>query len=103
VVLDTSHAAVAGLDLFEALERLRGRLAHVHLSNNAGKGWDSQLPVDEGVLPLDRFLESLGSTDFTGAVSLELDLRRFLSDEDRLREVLVGNREFAGSRLAASA
>jgi sugar phosphate isomerase/epimerase len=103
VVLDTSHAAVAGLDLFEALERLRGRLAHVHLSNNAGKGWDSHLPVDEGVLPLDRFLDVLGASGFAGAVSLELDLRRFLSDEDRLREVLIGNREFAGSRLGASA
>ena len=38
VVLDTSHAAVAGLDLLEILARLRTRLAHVHLSNNAGKG-----------------------------------------------------------------
>ena len=102
VVLDTSHAAVAGLDLLEALERLRGRLAHVHLSNNAGKGWDSHLPVQEGVLPLDRFLEALGGTGFAGAVSLELDLRRFLPDEDALREILVSNREFASSRLGAS-
>jgi sugar phosphate isomerase/epimerase len=99
VVLDTSHAAVSGLDLFEALERLRDRLRHVHLSNNAGKGWDSHLPVNEGVLPLDRFLDALAHSGFAGSVSLELDLRRFLPDRDVLREVLVSNREFTGSRL----
>ena len=48
VTLDTSHLAVSGLDPVEAVTRLGDRLAHVHLSNNAGKGWDSHLPLDEG-------------------------------------------------------
>src|SRR5207302_6874235 len=39
LVLDTSHAAVAGIDLVEAYERYRDKIAHVHLSQNAGKGW----------------------------------------------------------------
>ena len=99
VVLDTSHAAVAGLDLFDALERLRGRLAHVHLSNNAGKGWDSHLPLDQGVLALDRFLDALAGDGFAGAVSLELDLRRYLTDDTALRDVLVASREFCDRRL----
>ena len=103
VVLDTSHAAVAGLDLLEALDRLSDRLAHVHLSNNAGKGWDSHLPVDEGVLPLEGFLDALTTDGFAGAVSLELDLRRFLSDEGALRGALVRNREFCEARLAGRA
>jgi sugar phosphate isomerase/epimerase len=100
VVLDTSHAAVSHLDLFEALERLQGRLAHVHLSNNAGKGWDSHLPLDQGVLPLDRFLDTLAGNAFGGTVSLELDLRRYLDDDTALREVLVSSREFCEERLA---
>jgi sugar phosphate isomerase/epimerase len=101
VVLDTSHAAVAGLDLLEALRRLSGRLAHVHLSNNAGKGWDSHLPVDEGVLPLDGFLDALAADGFGGAISLELDLRRFLADDGALRDALVRNLEFCEARLTA--
>lgn len=100
VVLDTSHAAVAGVDLLEALGRLSARLRHVHLSNNAGKGWDSHLPVDEGILDLDRFLDALVGSGFAGTVSLELDLRGRTADETELREVLVRNRTFCESRLA---
>jgi sugar phosphate isomerase/epimerase len=99
VVLDTSHAAVSGLDLSEALRRLSGRLAHVHLSNNAGKGWDSHLPVDEGVLALDGFLDALAVDGFDGAISLELDLRRHGSDDAGLREALERNLRFCESRL----
>ena len=73
VTLDTSHLAVAGLDPVETLSRLGDRLAHVHLSNNAGKGWDSHLPLDQ--LDLGRFLEALATRGFEGAISLEIDLR----------------------------
>jgi sugar phosphate isomerase/epimerase len=83
VVPDTSYAAVAGFDLLEILTRLRTRLAHVHLSNNAGKGWDSHLPVTEGVLPLGTFLDALAGSGFTGSVSLEIDLRRHLGGARR--------------------
>ena len=99
VVLDTSHAAVAGLDLFEARTRLRGRLAHVHLSDNAGKGWDSHLPVTEGVLPLDRFLDDLAAGGYAGTISLEIDLRRDANDPEALRRTLAANREFCATRL----
>ncbi len=99
VVLDTSHAAVAGLDLLETHDRLRGRLSHVHLSNNAGRGWDSHLPVDEGVLDLEPFLEALVADGFDGAVSLELDLRRHMADEQALRDALARNRTFCEGRL----
>jgi sugar phosphate isomerase/epimerase len=91
-VLDTSHAAVAGWDLAETAARWGERLSHVHLSNNNGKGWDSHLPVDEGVLPLGELLASLDG--FDGAVSLELDLRRFMKDAATMNRVLVRNREF---------
>lgn len=91
VTLDTSHAAVAGLDLLETLARLRGRLAHVHLSNNAGKGWDSHLPLAEGVLPLERFLGALAGSAFDGTISLEIDLRRHQGDPAGLRRALADN------------
>jgi sugar phosphate isomerase/epimerase len=102
LVLDTSHAAVSDLDIMGLYERYRDKLLHVHLSNNAGKGWDSHLPVDaEGVLPLGDFLERLAADRFAGTISLELDLRPYAKDEKALTEVLVRNREFCEARLSS--
>jgi len=100
VVLDTSHAAVAGLDLLATYRTLRDRLVHVHLSNNAGRGWDSHAPVDTGVLALDELLAALGEDGFGGTVSLELDLRSALDDPERLRDVLRRNLAFCRAQLA---
>jgi sugar phosphate isomerase/epimerase len=102
LVLDTSHAAVAKHDLIGTRQRFAERLRHVHLSDNAGKGWDSHLPPGEGVLPLDDFLAELVASGYGGAVSLEVDLRRYLTEPDHLRERLVAMREHAESRLLAS-
>src|SRR5919106_6125092 len=74
VALDTSHAAVARRDLVEIRRRFGDRLRHVHLSDNAGRGWDSHLPPGDGVLDIDGFLGDLASSDYAGAVSLEVDL-----------------------------
>jgi sugar phosphate isomerase/epimerase len=103
VTLDTSHLAVAGLDPVEAIERLGDRLAHVHLSNNAGRGWDSHSPLDEGVLDLGRVLETLAARGYRGAVSLEIDLRSHTKDEPALRSVLTRSREICESRLTLPA
>jgi sugar phosphate isomerase/epimerase len=103
VVLDTSHAAVAGLDLLDALAALRTRLAHVHLSDNAGKGWDSHLPIGDGVLPLGAFLDRLASAGYAGAISLEIDLRRHADDPEGLRRALLANLEFCSARLRQTA
>ena len=99
LVLDTSHLAVAGFDLLEAYERYRGKAVHFHVSNNAGRGWDSHLPVYEGVLPLDELLGRIRADEFAGTVSLELDLRRFIGDDAATQEVLVRNREFCEQHL----
>ena len=103
VVLDTSHAAVAGLDPVEVADRLGDRLVHVHLSNNAGRGWDSHLPLDQGVLDLGRFLEAIAARGYGGAVSLEIDLRPHLEDDESLRRILVRNRELCAERLGLAA
>jgi sugar phosphate isomerase/epimerase len=103
VVLDTSHAAVAGLDLEDVVDRLGDRLVHVHLSNNAGTGWDSHLPLDQGVLDLGRFLEALAAREYAGAVSLEIDLRPHLDDDEALRRILVRNRDLCAERLGLAA
>ena len=103
LVLDTSHLAVSGFDLLETYSRYREKIVHFHLSNNAGKGWDSHLSVDEGVLPLADLLRRVGSDGFGGTISIELDLRRTITDEGATREVLVRNREFCERHLGVRA
>jgi sugar phosphate isomerase/epimerase len=100
LVLDTSHAAVARHDPIDVRRTFGDRLRHVHLSDNAGKGWDSHLPPGEGVLDLDGFLRDLGASGFDGAVSLEVDLRKRLADREALRELLVSMRERTERSLA---
>ena len=85
------------------MTRLGDRLAHVHLSNNAGKGWDSHLPLDEGVLDLGPFLEALAGRRFRGAISLEIDLRSHLDDDQALRRILSRNRELCEAGLTLPA
>ena len=100
LVLDTSHAAVSGMDIREAFARYRDQIQHVHLSQNAGKGWDSHMPVyHDGVLPLAEFLDDLTEGGFAGSVSIELDLRPWFNDEDALQDVIRRNREFCEAHL----
>lgn len=103
LVLDTSHAAVAKHDLVDVRRRFGPRLRHVHLSDNAGRGWDNHLPPGEGTLPLDEFLDDLTASDYEGSVSLEVDLRRYLTEPRRLREVMVAMRERVERRLEGAA
>ena len=84
----------------EVRRRFDGRIRHVHLSDNAGKGWDSHLPPGEGVLPLGAFLDDLSSSDYAGAITLEVDLRRQLTDPAALQAIMVSMREAVERRLA---
>jgi len=71
----------------------------VHLSNNAGRGWDSHLPVGrDGVLPVEGFLGDL-TDGYRGTVSLELDLRPWLEDPRALRDLLLEQREYCVRHL----
>jgi sugar phosphate isomerase/epimerase len=93
LVLDTSHAAVARHDIVAVRRRFGERLRHVHLSDNAGRGWDSHLPPGAGVLDLDGFLDDLAGSPYEGAVSLEVDLRPSLGHPGRLADAMVEMRE----------
>jgi sugar phosphate isomerase/epimerase len=103
LVLDTSHAAVAEHDPIDVLDRIGDRVRHVHLSDNAGKGWDSHLPPGEGVLDLEAFCGALTRDGFDGSISLEVDLRTHLTDPERLREVMVAMRTRCESWLGVTA
>ena len=101
LVLDTSHAAVARHELVALRRSFGSRLRHVHLSDNAGRGWDSHLPPGQGVLPLDGFLSDLAASGYAGAVSLEVDLRRYRTDPAGLRDVMIDMRQRCETALRA--
>lgn len=100
VALDTSHVTVARQDILDAYETLRSKLVHIHLSNNAGDGRDGHLELEQGILPLDRFLAELRRSGYGGAISLELSVRRYVERPQDLVTTLRRNREYVESRLA---
>jgi len=72
LVFDTSHFAIAGLDIFQAWEELREKVRHIHLSNNYLMGYDDHALPFQGRLPLDRFLAGVYRDGYRGKVALEL-------------------------------
>ena len=100
VALDTSHLTVGREDILDAYETLRPKLVHIHLSNNAGDGRDGHLELEQGILPLDRFLGELRRTGYDGAISLELSVRRYVERPQDLVATLKRNREYVETRLA---
>lgn len=86
VVLDTSHFGVSGVDVLHAWHQLAPVASHLHVSDYRGQGRDSHAPLGHGLLPLAGFLQAVAADGFTGAITLELDCRRYLDD----RAALVG-------------
>lgn len=96
LVFDTSHYAIAGVDIFAAWDELGERVRHIHLSNNYLKGFDDHALPFEGRLPLDRFLRMLHRDGFDGKIALELGpgpLEARLGEE-RIVSNLRRSREF---------
>ena len=99
VAMDTSHLTVARMDILDAYNEMKPRLVHIHLSNNAGDGRDGHLELEQGILPLDRLLAELRRTAYSGAISLELSVRRYLERPKALIEMLRKNRAYVEDRL----
>ncbi len=103
VVFDTSHFAVAQIDLFEAWEAVREQVVHLHVSDNFGNGKDSHAPIGSGVLPLDEFLAEVGASGYRGTITLELDCRAYLDSREELIAFLSRERLKAEALLAGTA
>jgi len=103
VVLDTSHAAVTGIDVIRAFEELEDRIVHIHLSNNLGTGRDSHSALTRGVLPIGALLERLASAGYTGTITLEIDVREYAGKPAQLASFLREQRDFCLDRLGQTA
>lgn len=100
VVFDTSHFAVAGIDLFTAWDVLSDRVVHLHVSDNFGTGRDSHAPLGAGMLPLAAFLGRVGASGWAGTITLELDCRAYLDTREGLVAFLARERVKALALLA---
>ena len=99
LAMDTSHLTVARHDILDSFEILAPKLAHIHLSNNAGDGRDGHLELDQGILPIDRLLNEVARSAFSGAISLELSVRRYVERPEDLVGMLRRNKELVEDRL----
>ena len=68
--VDCSHLDLAGIPPTE-IQRLKGRIAHVHFSDSLETHGD--LPPGRGKAPLKEYLNQLNLAGFNGSVSLELE------------------------------
>lgn len=69
--LDISHLVLSHIQASE-IERLRGRIAHVHLSDCDGKV-HGDLPPGRGVVDFVPYLTQLKKVGFDGTISIELE------------------------------
>lgn len=102
VTMDTSHLAVAELDIVDAYRRLRDRVVHVHLSDNRGRGRDSHAPLGDGVLPVEDFVRALDGPALR-SIALEINPGPAAEDPARLEAVLRGSLDVVREHLPAAA
>ena len=69
--IDISHLVLSGVRP-EELRRLKGRAAHVHISDCDGRV-HGDLPPGRGVVPFEPYLREIKQLGIDGAISLELE------------------------------
>jgi sugar phosphate isomerase/epimerase len=69
--IDVSHLHLAGVRP-EELRRLKGRAAHVHISDCDGKK-HGDLPPGRGVVEFEPYLREIKALDIDGTISIELE------------------------------
>ena len=69
--IDVSHLVLSKVAP-EELRRLKGRAAHVHISDCDGKR-HGDLPPGRGVVPFEPYLREIKALEIDGAISIELE------------------------------
>src|SRR6202035_3813717 len=69
--VDISHLVLAG-EPASSLEQLRGKVAHVHISDCDGKV-HGDLPPGRGVVDFEPYLREIKALAIDGAISIELE------------------------------
>jgi sugar phosphate isomerase/epimerase len=69
ITFDTTHLGTWGFEPIEVYPSLKGKVAHIHLSNYNGT---EHLRPETGNLQLDKLMSQLASDGYRGAVTMEL-------------------------------
>ena len=74
LTLDTTHLGTKGLDPLMVYQRVRERVAHVHLSNarREGRRVREHRRLEDGFLPLDALISRLAQEGYAGIATVEL-------------------------------
>ncbi len=81
--LDISHTAVARADPLALMDKIGGRLAHVHIADGTGLAKDEHLVPGRGSQPCGELLGRLAERAFTGTVIVEVNTRRVITRPER--------------------
>ncbi|MFI5641387.1 sugar phosphate isomerase/epimerase family protein [Streptomyces goshikiensis] len=100
--VDLSHTATARTDATAMIDRMGGRLAHIHLADGNGSAKDEHLVPGRGSQPCAELLHGLAGSSFDGHIVIEVNTRRAMSAAEReadLAEALAFTRlHLAGGR-----
>ncbi|MFC7458120.1 sugar phosphate isomerase/epimerase family protein [Brachybacterium sp. GCM10030267] len=101
VTVDLSHAATAGDDALEMIDRLGDRLSHLHLADGSGRTTkDEHLPPGEGNQPCAEVLRRLANRGWHGSVLLEVSTSGNADGREQiLRQCLAFARHHLGHHL----
>ncbi|MGP4915889.1 sugar phosphate isomerase/epimerase family protein [Brachybacterium tyrofermentans] len=101
VTVDLSHAATAGDDALEMIDRLGERLTHLHLADGSGRTTkDEHLPPGEGNQPCAEVLRRLANRGWQGSVLLEVSTSGDAEHREQiLRQCLLFARHHLGHHL----
>lgn len=98
IALDTTHLGTWGHNVLAVYERLRDRVAHVHVSNFNG---DEHRLLGDGYLPLPELLERLAADGYRGIISFESGPDALKAeDEGDVRANLGSSLDFCCRHLA---
>lgn len=100
LVLDTTHLATGGIDPVEAYEKMKSRLALIHLSNFDGR---EHQPLGRGRMDMKRFLRHISADGYTGPLVLEY-MPEYFPDrtEATARKILADDLAIVRSIISAS-
>ena len=68
---DPAHAFLRGEDIFERFAAIAPRVRCIHLSDCA-RGHDAHLPLGQGELPVNKFLQHVADLHYDGIINLEV-------------------------------
>ena len=98
-VLDVKQQRRAGVQLEEMLDAMRGKIAHVHLSDYTQQN-DCTAPGTGG-LALEPFFRELRRGGFAGDIIIELYRSGFSSMDELLASAAMVNKIYAGCSVAS--